>query len=71
MKDMYCETCGKETAHQRQYGLGFFVGVVLTGGLWLLPTPLNPLRGTEGGTEQLRRGERFTRRESTPYDSWE
>lgn len=71
MKVMHCVTCGKETAHQRLYGLGFYVGVVLTGGLWLLTIPLKPLRCTECGTEQLRRSERFTRRATTPYDSWE
>ena len=71
MKVVYCESCGKETAHKRQFGLGFFVGIVLTGGLWLITIPLKPLRCTECGTEQLRRSERFARRASTPYDSWE
>lgn len=71
MKLKYCETCGKETAHQRQFGLGFFVGVLLTGGLWLLTIPIAPLRCTECGTENLRKSEHFRREKPVPYDAWE
>jgi hypothetical protein len=71
MKVVYCENCAKETAHKRQFSLGFFVGVVLTGGLWLITIPLAPLRCSECGTEELRKSAHFHRREPTPYDSWE
>lgn len=71
MKVGYCETCGKETTHKRQFGLGFYVGVVLTAGLWLITIPLAPLRCTECGTELLRNSKRFRRDDPVSSDMWE
>lgn len=62
MKTGFCETCGKETQWKREFGFGFWVGVLLTLGLWLITIPLKPLRCTECGTEQLRQSKRFHRK---------
>ena len=62
MKTGYCETCDKETVWKREFGFGFWFGVLVTGGLWLITIPLKPLRCTECGTEMLRKSERFHRK---------
>jgi hypothetical protein len=66
MRTGYCETCGKETIWKREIGFPFWVGVVLTFGLWLLTIPITPLRCTECGTEQLRKSKRFHRKNYIP-----
>ncbi|HXH64431.1 MAG TPA: hypothetical protein VNH42_02850 [Mariprofundaceae bacterium] len=66
MKTGYCETCGKQTNWKREIGLPFWVGVLLTGGLWLITIPIAPLRCTGCGAEQLRQSAHFRRKTYTP-----
>ncbi len=44
MKSMECKGCGKVTLHGRQFGIGTLIGVLVTGGLWLIAMPFYPVR---------------------------
>lgn len=66
MKTGYCETCGKETTWKREIGFPFWLGVLLTGGLWLITLFIAPLRCTGCGTEQLRNSDHFRRKVYIP-----
>jgi hypothetical protein len=45
-----CDYCKKETAHKRVIGIGTFIAVILTLGLWLLVIPFYPARCIHCGT---------------------
>jgi hypothetical protein len=44
MRFRYCETCEKETPHQRALGIGTLLAVLITCGLWTLALPFYPQR---------------------------
>lgn len=44
MKPMHCNYCNKETMFSRRFGIGTLVGVIITGGLWLIAMLFYPLR---------------------------
>lgn len=66
MKTGYCEVCGKDTTWKREIRPPFWLGVLLTFGLWFITLPLTPLRCTECGTEQLRQSDHFRRKNYIP-----
>jgi hypothetical protein len=54
MKDRPCESCARQTGFGRVFGWGTFLGVLLTGGLWLVAMPFYPRRCVVCGSSARR-----------------